>query len=122
MAQIPGMLSQRHAAVRAGLGEFGLNNVVVTERYGPRIRFNSVITAAPLTPSPLLQAKACPGTACQICLEECPAHALSLLPAAEEDRIWLDPVSRTDWATCRQKREPLACAGRCLRVCPVGRA
>ncbi len=121
MAQFPGMLSQRHAAVRAGLGEFGLNNVVVTERYGPRIRFNSVITAAPLIPTPLLRAKACTGTACRICLDECPAGALSLLPGADEERLWLDPISRTDWAVCRKMREPLACAGRCLRVCPVGR-
>ncbi len=121
MAQFPGMFSQRHAAVRAGLGEFGLNNVVVTERYGPRIRFNSVITTAPLSPSQLLRAKTCPGTSCRLCLEECPAEALSLLPGSEDDCIWLDPVSRTDWTVCRLKREPLACAGRCLRVCPVGR-
>ena len=52
--------------------------------------------------------------------EECPAQALSLLPEADDDRLWLHPVSRTDWAACRQSREALACAGRCLRVCPVG--
>jgi epoxyqueuosine reductase len=121
MPNLPGMFSQRHAAVRAGLGEFGLNNVVVTERYGPRIRFNAVLTTAPLTPSPLVATKACLGNACNICVDECPARAFSLLPGASEARVWLDPVSRTDWETCRVKREPLACAGRCLRVCPVGR-
>lgn len=51
-AHVPAMFSHRHAAVRAGLGEFGLNNVVVTAKYGPRIRWNSVISAAPLVPSP----------------------------------------------------------------------
>jgi epoxyqueuosine reductase len=121
MAQVPGMFSQRHAAVRAGLGEFGLNNVVVTERFGPRIRFNSVITAAPLTPSAPLQKKTCPGESCGICLSECPAGALRLLPGAGRERIWLDPVSRTDWAVCRERRVALACVGRCLRVCPAGR-
>ncbi len=121
MAQLPGMLSQRHAAVRAGLGEFGLNNVVVTERYGPRIRFNSVISTAPLAASPLLEVKTCTGNECLICLEECPARALSLLLEAAEERLWLDPVSRTDWVACRESREALACAGRCLRVCPIGR-
>ena len=121
MPNLPGMFSQRHAAVRAGLGEFGLNNVVVTERYGPRIRFNAVLTTAPLTPSPLLAGKTCLGTDCNICVDECPARAFSLLPRASEAQVWLDPVSRTDWDICRVKREPLACAGRCLRVCPVGR-
>jgi epoxyqueuosine reductase len=121
MAQVPGMFSQRHAAVRAGLGEFGLNNVVVTERYGPRVRFNAVITAAPLTPTPLLTHKTCTGLSCGICLNECGPSALRALPSASEERVWLDPVSRTDWEACREHREPMACAGRCLRVCPIGR-
>lgn len=116
---VPGFFSQRHAAVRAGLGEFGLSDVVVTPRHGPRIRFNSVITTARLDPSPLRAAKLCRGTACRTCVNECPAEAISVLPEAEAERVWLDPVSRTDWERCRQKL-PL-CRGRCLRVCPVGR-
>ena len=119
LAQLPGMFSQRHAAALAGLGEFGLNNVVVTARYGPRIRFNSVLTTAPLTPSPLLQSKTCQGTDCRICIDECPASAFTLLPAIQSDRVWLDPVSRTDWTLCR--KSATACTGRCLRVCPAGR-
>lgn len=122
MAQLPGMFSQRHAAVRAGLGEFGLNNVVVTARYGPRIRFNSVITTAPLAPSPLLQAKTCLGGDCNICVDECPGGAFSLLPEANSRGLWLDPVSRTDWPVCRQSQVTSACMGRCLRVCPTGRS
>lgn len=121
MGQVPGMFSQRHAAVRAGLGEFGLNNVVVTARYGPRIRFNSVITAARLSLSPLLQAKTCLGAACNICVDECPVGAFTLQPGANSEGIWLDPVSRTDWSLCRKSRVAAACVGRCLRVCPTGR-
>jgi hypothetical protein len=37
MAASMGFFSQRHAAVRAGLGEFGLNGLVVTPQYG-RVR------------------------------------------------------------------------------------
>jgi epoxyqueuosine reductase len=122
MQEMPGMFSQRHAAVRAGLGEFGLNNVVVTKRYGPRIRFNSVVTTAPLTASPLLSEKVCPGIDCTICIDKCPTGALTLLPAASTTGVWLDPVSRTNWRTCRERREPMKCAGRCLRVCPVGQS
>jgi epoxyqueuosine reductase QueG len=117
----PGLFSQRHAAVRAGLGEFGLNNVVVTAQYGPRIRFNSVITTAPLTPSPLLARKTCDGLDCQKCIEECPADALRALPDAGADRVWLDPAARTDWAACRESQATSDCMGRCLRVCPAGR-
>ncbi len=117
----PGLFSQRHAAVRAGLGEFGLNNVVVTARFGPRIRFNSVITTAPLTPSPLLAAKTCDGLACQECIRQCPANALRPLPEAEEDRFWFQPAARTDWGACRKSQATSDCMGRCIRVCPIGR-
>ena len=121
MGQVPGMFSQRHAAVRAGLGEFGFNNVVVTARYGPRIRFNSVITIAPLAPSSPVKTKTCLGAACNVCVDECPAGAFTLLPEANSKGVWLDPVSRTDWALCRKTQGPAACMGRCLRVCPTGR-
>jgi ferredoxin len=108
--------------VRAGLGEFGLNNVVVTARYGPRIRWNSVITTAPLTPSPLLAAKTCDGLACLECVRQCPGGALSTLPEAEEHHLWLNPPARTAWDTCRSTRQTTDCMGRCLRVCPTGRS
>jgi epoxyqueuosine reductase QueG len=117
----PAIFSQRHAAVRAGLGEFGLNNVVVTARYGPRIRWNSVITTVALAPSPLLSAKTCEGIGCQKCVDECPAHALRPLPEAETDRLWLDPAARSDWAACRKSQATSDCMGRCIRVCPAGR-
>ena len=120
MPGLMGLFSQRHAAVRAGLGEFGLNNVVVTPEYGPRVRFNSVITQAPLTPSPVLREKACRGSGCALCVEMCPG-ALSLLPAFDDREVWLDPVSRTDKPLCREKRKTEFCYGRCLQVCPVGR-
>ncbi|MHB8992785.1 MAG: hypothetical protein ACYC66_14280 [Chloroflexota bacterium] len=116
-----GLFSQRHAAVRAGLGEFGLNNVVVTPEYGPRVRFNTVITQAPLTVSPLLQEKACLGSGCSLCLERCGGHALRLLPSFDDREVWLNPVSRTDMARCREVRKEAFCYGRCLQVCPVGR-
>ncbi len=117
---LPGMLSQRHAAVRAGLGEFGLNNVVVSERYGPRVRWNSVLTTALLEPSPLLAGKTCLGEGCRLCIDECPAGALSLLPSAGDAEVWLDPVSRTDWSMCQASQRQSDCMGRCLRVCPRG--
>jgi epoxyqueuosine reductase len=116
-----GLFSQRHAAVRAGLGEFGLNNVVVTADYGPRVRFNSVITQAPLQVSPLLEEKVCLGTDCRICLDECWGQAISLLPSYGEAEVWLNPISRTDKPLCRKRRKEVFCYGRCVGVCPVGR-
>jgi len=116
-----GLFSQRHAAVRAGLAEFGLNNVAVTREYGPRIRFNSVITEAPLEPTPLLSEKVCIGEGCRICVDECPAGAIAVQPDISDGDFWMNPVSRTNRAACRAERERSGCYGTCIRVCPVGK-
>ena len=54
--------SHRHAAVLAGLGEFGLNNLLMTPEYGPKVRLSSLITTAELAPDPLYDGPPiCPG-------------------------------------------------------------
>jgi epoxyqueuosine reductase len=115
-----GLFSQRHAAVRAGLGEFGLNNLVVTSEYGPRVRFNSVITEASLMPSPLLEEKLCLGERCSICLEKCPG-AISLRSDFESETVWYDTPVETDIDACVRLSREHYCLGRCLKVCPVAR-
>jgi epoxyqueuosine reductase len=48
---MPGMsISQRHAAVAAGLGEFGWLSIVLTPKFGPRNRFGAILTTAELKP------------------------------------------------------------------------
>lgn len=122
-ANIPsraGLFSQRHAAVRAGLGEFGLNNMVVTPEYGPRIRFNSVIIEAELVPNPLLTRKVCLGESCSLCLEKCPG-AMSLVEGGDTEAVWYDSPTRTDTDDCVRLSLTQHCLGRCMKVCPVGR-
>jgi hypothetical protein len=48
-----GAISHRHAAVAAGLGEFGWNNLFMTPDAGPRVRLVTVITTAELEPDPM---------------------------------------------------------------------
>lgn len=143
-----GIFSMRHAAVRAGLGEFGLNNVILTPQYGPRVRFTSIITSAELEPTPLLAEKLCRGTSCQACLKGCGPGALQAREELTvvcppqlkweetltyktamargqdlgdiEKIVWYDPVSRTNMEICRSQRLRHFCYGKCLRVCPVG--
>ncbi|MBE6507662.1 MAG: epoxyqueuosine reductase [Methanocorpusculum parvum] len=71
--------SQRHIAEAAGLGTFGVNNMLIT-RAGSMGRFGSVVTAleekadVPLTEE-LCIAKA--GGKCLVCVKRCPTKALS---------------------------------------------
>lgn len=69
-------MSHLHAAVAAGLSEFGYCGLSITPEYGARQRYVSVITDAQLTPSPLKE----PGTVCDdcmLCKKACPSGALS---------------------------------------------
>ncbi len=116
-----GLFSTRHAAVRAGLGEFGLNNLVVNPRFGSGVRYAAVITEAELTPSPLMKEKVCLGLSCRACIEKCGAQAISVNVGFEDsDAVCLDPVTRTDAALCLGSQDKTYCFGRCLAVCPVG--
>jgi len=66
-------LSNRHAAAAAGLGEFGWNNLLLTPEFGPRVRFTSTITDAPLEGDELYNGpKLCKMENCFRCVEECP--------------------------------------------------
>ncbi|MCL4533601.1 MAG: hypothetical protein M1370_00360 [Bacteroidetes bacterium] len=115
-----GLISHRHAAVRAGLGEFGLNNIVVTPQFGPHVRFVTVLTEAELPADPLLAEKACLGVGCSICVEDCPG-AISLRDGFDQRAVWYDTPARTDIPKCREARSVHFCLGRCMRKCPVGR-
>lgn len=69
--------SHRHAAVAAGLGEFGWSGLVLAPAFGTRVRFNSVITNAPLRATPLYDGPAlCQPDKCgKLCMRVCPAEA-----------------------------------------------
>jgi epoxyqueuosine reductase QueG len=70
-----GILSLRHAAVRAGLGVMGRNNLVIHERFGNRVYLGAVLVDALLQADPVIEREACPPR-CRVCLEACPVGAL----------------------------------------------
>jgi len=69
--------SHRHAAVAAGLGEFGLNGLLITPQFGARQRVLSIITDAPLDPDPMYGGpKLCRREECKdLCIKICPMNA-----------------------------------------------
>jgi len=130
-----GPFSHRHAATRAGLGEFGYNNLVLTKEFGPRQRFNSIITDAPLSPDPLVTEPICLRDDCNLCLKACIMDCITMrddpsvvdyrsVDADDRSRIFIDTPAKTDPTLCRRRREgrpdsPIR--GDCARVCPVPR-
>ncbi len=76
--------SHRHAAVAAGLGEFGWSKAVLTPEYGPRIRWGAVITSLELDPDPIYSGeKLC--RECMICAKKCPTQAIPVKSKENEE-------------------------------------
>ncbi|MBA7543533.1 Epoxyqueuosine reductase [subsurface metagenome] len=67
------MLDFDDAAVRAGLGEIGFCGVLLTPEFGPRQRFQMILTDAELEPNPILKEKIC--DKCMECVKHCPTDA-----------------------------------------------
>jgi epoxyqueuosine reductase QueG len=71
--------SHRHAAVAAGLGEFGFSGLLLTPEFGPCQRLVSIITDAPLKASPMYNGpQLCRPDVCgYACIKACPTTAMS---------------------------------------------
>lgn len=130
-----GPFSHRHAATRAGLGEFGYNNLVLTREFGPRQRFNSILTDAELVPDPLISEPICLRDECKLCLEACIMSCVTMrddpdvtdyrsIDKDDRTRIFIDTPAKTDTTLCRRRRDgrpDSPVRGDCIRVCPVPR-
>lgn len=114
--------SFKYAAVNAGLGWIGKNDVVITEKYGPRVRLSVLLIDAPFTYAQKITESSCPDS-CRKCIDICPYHALHNVK-------WKISSLRTeliDYQLCNQKRSLYlekhgrknAC-GLCMAGCPVG--
>lgn len=91
-----GEVSLRHAAIAAGLGSFGLHNLVVHPKFGTRVIFAAVLTKLEITSDPPLENNPC--TACRLCIEACPAGAL-------------DVEGKTDMLKCLRNSQPFGVGG-----------
>lgn len=128
-----GPISHRHVATRAGLGEFGYNNIVLTPQFGPRQRFNSIVTEARLVPDPLLDKPVCLRDSCLLCLKACIMQCITMRDDAEvkdyrsvdkvdRSRIFIDTPAKTDPVLCNSRRMRIPDSpirGDCARICPV---
>jgi len=71
-------ISLRHAAVAAGLGQFGWLGIVLSPEFGPRNRFGAILTTLELEPDLMYDGPPlCNVEKCGICTKVCPTEALS---------------------------------------------
>jgi epoxyqueuosine reductase len=120
-ARICAQFSHKLAAHMAGLGWIGKSCLLVTPQAGPRVRWATVLTQAPLTPTGEPMESRCGD--CRSCVDICPVQAFSGRNfIASEAR-----AERYDAARCDRylkgllDKDPEAgVCGMCLYVCPHG--
>ena len=108
------LFSHKLAAHLAGLGWIGKNSLLITPDFGPRVRFVTVLTDAPLSPGTPLD-KEC--GKCRSCIVACPIHAFKDV----EFRATEPVEARFDTWACNEYRRTHPC-GLCVARCPVGRS
>jgi epoxyqueuosine reductase len=106
--------SHRHAALLAGLGNFGINNALLTPEFGPRVRFASILSAAEIEPDPVQEKPLC--IRCRRCVNACPVHALD---GGDYPRGLINKKTCATRSEALSKRFISPC-GICIKVCPVG--
>jgi epoxyqueuosine reductase len=118
-------LSHKMVATRAGLGWIGKTDLLITKKFGPRLRLTSLLLkASPGTNSVPIVKSLC--GRCNICVEACPAKAAN-------GKKWNINVEREEFYYPWKCREQCAEFGRsrlstdarvcgiCVALCPVGR-
>ena len=81
-------ISIRHAAVAAGLGQFGYMSIVLTPEYGPRARFGVILTTLEIPPDPMYSGSPlCDPEKCGICAKVCPTGAISPYGTKEPEHV-----------------------------------
>ena len=116
------IFSHKLAGHLAGLGWIGKSCLFITPDMGPRARWATVLTDAPLTKTGEAIAERCGD--CKDCVDICPVNAFTGQPFREEEprEVRYNASKCAHYlATMKEKDPELAVCGLCLYVCPYGR-
>ncbi len=115
-------LSFKYAAVHARLGWIGKNGVLITRKYGPRVRLAAILIDFEFPISSPIFSSQCPSN-CFKCVDACPHKAL-------KGKQWDINTKRfeiIDFQLCIQKRKEYIkkhgrkhSCGFCMVSCPIG--
>ncbi len=112
---------EKALAVRAGLGWFGKNTLLVTPEYGSWVYLGELVTDLPFPPD---QPLACDCGSCRKCLDSCPAGALDEEKNLNPDRC-LAGITLSRLLPDRELRDlmgnTLYGCDLCQLVCPYNR-
>jgi reductive dehalogenase len=107
-------------AWKAGIGEIGRIGILITEKYGPRVRLGLITTNLPLTPdTPKAFGVQDFCRKCKKCANNCPAQAIPFGDKTEENGV-LKWVLNREGCYRFWRKAGTDCA-MCLYVCPYSK-
>jgi epoxyqueuosine reductase QueG len=115
-------LPHKTIATLAGLGWIGKTDLLINEKYGPRIRLASVLTDMPLmTDEPIVESRC---GKCTACAEACPVQAGRvnswLQGAGEAERYNVRLCDEFTRKISEERGLNHQLCGICIAACPVG--
>lgn len=113
------MWSHRSAAAIAGLGTFGANRMLITEK-GSGGRFCSVLTSASLKMQPKLVRMKClyiANGSCGLCFNVCPVNALD--PNSFDKFSCQDELNKNNERQKEITNYKADTCGKCISICPL---
>lgn len=119
--RLMGIFSNKLSASLAGLGWIGKSCLLVTPQNGPRVRWATVLTTAPLEPTGSMIEQRC-GT-CRECVDICPVKAFTGVSFRPQDprSVRFDAQKCSDYFEKRLEEIGYSVCGLCLYVCPHGK-
>lgn len=118
------LLDLKVAAMRAGLGLRGLNDLVITRHLGPRVRLGAVFTDLHLPADQPLHDYYCVG--CSLCIAACPTAALGPV-GLNRDRCIGEFEPGAAMAAMQREmlefptRHTVVQCAECVDACPIGK-
>ena len=118
--KLRGVISHKLPASLAGLGWIGKSCLLITPEYGPRVRFATILTDAPLDAgSPI--GERCGD--CRECVDTCPVRAFTgakFDPSEPREARFNARLCR-EYGRKREEKLGEGLCGLCVYVCPYGR-
>ncbi len=119
--KLAGIISNKLAASLCGLGWIGKSCLLVTPQAGPRVRWATVLTSAPLQPTGRMIEQHC--GSCHACVDICPVSAFTGVPfnPNEPREIRYDAHRCAAYLERRKEETGYKVCGLCLYACPHGK-
>ncbi len=119
--ELAAIFPHKTAAILSGLGWIGKSALLISHELGPRVRFSTVLTNAPLDTDEPQMTSEC--NSCMICVKACPAQAIKGINwtfGDKREKIF-DAYKCKAYLDIQKKRVGETICGICVSVCPYGK-